>query len=120
MSRSSDGTELVAIVNPDGSTIGVGGVISTNTTIGTTGTATQVASSATSVTLLAANSSRKEAIIFNDSTSVLYVKFGITASSTSYTVQVQPGDSWIEDRYAGRIDGIWTSANGNAYVTEVA
>lgn len=85
-----------------------------------TSTVTQVASSATSITLLAANSNRAEVIIYNDSTQILYVKFGITAANTSYTVQLASGDSLIEDNYSGRIDGIWVSANGNAYVTEVA
>lgn len=81
---------------------------------------TQVASSASSVTLLAANTSRKEVVVYNDSTQVLYVKYGTTASTSSYTVQLNPGDTLVEDRYNGRIDGIWASANGNAYVTEVA
>lgn len=87
---------------------------------GTAATVAQVASSATSVTLLAANTSRREAIIFNDSTQVLYIKYGTTASATSYTAQLGTGDTLIEDKYTGRIDGIWAAANGNAYVTEVA
>ena len=81
---------------------------------------TQVSSSATNVTLIAANTSRLGLAIFNDSTQILYAKFGATASTTSYTVQVAAG-GYYEDPfgYSGRIDGIWASANGNAYVTEL-
>lgn len=81
---------------------------------------TQVASSATNVTLLASNPARREVIVYNASTAVLYIKFGATASSTSYTVQLAAGDTFVDDHYSGRLDGIWASANGFAYVTEVA
>lgn len=85
-----------------------------------TSAVTQVASSATSVTLLSANSSRLQATIYNDSTQVLYVKFGTTASTVSYTVQLTSQAYYeVPARYTGRIDGIWASANGNAYVTEL-
>lgn len=95
--------------------------ITTNTgSSGSTSTVTQVTSSATNVTLQAANTSRKELIIYNDSTSILYIKFGATASSTSYTLPIPSQEGIIEDRYTGRVDGIWVSANGNAYVTEVS
>jgi hypothetical protein len=91
---------------------------------GPSGTATlaNVASSASSVTLLAANLSRLGATIFNDSTAILYVKFGTTASSSSYTVQIAGGGYYEmpDPVYTGRIDGIWASANGNARVTELA
>ena len=84
-----------------------------------TSTLSNVASSATSVTLLAANSGRRGATIYNDSTQVLYVKFGTTASNTSYTVQMAANAYYeIPFQHTGRIDGIWASANGNARVTE--
>jgi hypothetical protein len=53
-----------------------------------TATLSNVASSATSVTVLATNTSRLGCSIQNDSTEVLYLKFGTTASSTSYTVKM--------------------------------
>lgn len=85
-----------------------------------TSSVTQVASSATSVTLKASNSARLGLMIFNDSTQVLYVKLGGTASSTSYTVKVLAGGYYEAPfGYTGVVDGIWASANGNAYVTEV-
>jgi hypothetical protein len=85
-----------------------------------TATLSNVASSATSVTLLSSNAARLGATVHNDSTQILYVKFGITASATSYTVKMV-ADAYYEVpfRYTGRIDGIWASANGNARVTEL-
>ena len=87
-----------------------------------TATLTNVASSATPVSLLASNTSRLGAIIFNDSTQVLYVKFGATASATSFTYKLNAGDTLELMQfpiYTGAIDGIWASANGNARITEL-
>jgi hypothetical protein len=74
---------------------------------------------ATNQVLLAANAQRCEAIIVNDSSAVLYVKFGVTASSTDYTVKLLQDDV-LQTEYRGEIDGIWASdAGGMAHVTEV-
>lgn len=84
------------------------------------GNSTSVASSATSVTLLAANAARKGATVYNESTSVLYVKFGTAASATSYTVQVVAAGYYeVPFGYTGIISGIWATANGSARVTEL-
>jgi hypothetical protein len=82
-------------------------------------TLANVASSATSVNLFAATALVKGRIIFNDSTAVLYVKYGATASATSYTVQIAAGGyfGFPEPAYSGNVDGIWASANGNARLT---
>jgi hypothetical protein len=85
-----------------------------------TATVTSVASSATNVTLLASNSSRKMATFYNDSTKDLFLKFGATASTTSFTVLINP-DGFYElplPMYTGIIDGIWSSASGSARITE--
>jgi hypothetical protein len=87
-----------------------------------TGTKSNVASSASSVTILASNTSRKGAMIYNDSTQILYLDLsGGTASSTSYSVQI-PAQGFFELPptmiYNGAITGIWAAANGNARVTE--
>lgn len=89
-----------------------------------TATLANVASSITSVTLLAANADRLGTVIENESTAVLYVKFGSTASATSYTYLVAANtrldlrSASIE--YTGIITGIWAAANGNARVTELS
>lgn len=84
-------------------------------------TSVQVASSVANVTLKASNASRKMLIIVNDSTSILYVKLGATATSTSYSYKLAAGDilELPHPIYTGIVDGIWVSANGNAYVTEI-
>ncbi len=85
-----------------------------------TATLTNVASSASSVTLFAANGSARGRAIFNDSTAVLYVKFGATASTSSYTVQLASNGYYEFPQliFGGRVDGIWAAANGNARLTE--
>lgn len=84
-------------------------------------TVTQVSSSASNTTLAASNGSRKGLTVYNDSTQVLYLKFGATASASSYTVQIAASGYWEmptgEGIYTGIVDGIWASANGNALVT---
>lgn len=86
----------------------------------TTATLSNVAASATSVTVLAANTSRMGVIIVNDSTAILYLKFGTTASTTSFTYKLNPGDTWemAAPVHTGVLDGIWSSATGSARVTE--
>lgn len=85
-------------------------------------TCANVSSSATSVTVLASNTSRGGVCITNESTATLYLKFGATASLTSYTVPIGPGKYWEMPAwpkiYTGVLDGIWSAANGTARVTE--
>lgn len=82
-------------------------------------TTANVASSGTSVTLFAAAWGNNARTIYNESTAVLYVKFGTTASTSSYTVQIAAGGyyEFPQPMYTGRVDGIWASANGFARVT---
>ena len=98
----------------------VGGTVTTKETRAATSGVTSVAASATSVTVLASNANRLAATVFNDSTALLYLKLGATASSTSHTVQIQPNGYYeVPGLYTGIIDGIWASATGNARVTEL-
>lgn len=85
-----------------------------------TATLANVAGSASSVTLLASNTDRRGATIQNDSTAILYVKFGSAASTTSYTIKMA-ADSYYEIPfgYTGIITGIWSSATGSARITEM-
>lgn len=87
-----------------------------------TSTLSNVAASATSVTLLALNASRESAIFYNDSTSACYVKFGSTASATSFTYKLRAAETLIVDGipvYTGIVTGIWDSATGSMRVTEL-
>lgn len=125
--KQSDGSQKTQLVDGSGnviaSTSNALNVACANCQIGAAATATltNVASSATNVTCLASNASRLGVNLYNDSTQVVYLKFGTTASATSYTLQMSAGAYWSMSGliYTGRIDCIWASANGNARVTEL-
>ena len=90
--------------------------------IAATATLANVAGSASSVTLLAANTGRLGAVIVNDSAATLYIKFGSTASATSFTYLLTAAGTLelpTNAVYTGIITGIWTSATGSARVTEL-
>ena len=86
-----------------------------------TATLSNVSSSASNGTLLASNADRIGVLVFNDSTAVLYLKYGTTASASSYSVKMEAGSYWEMPQpiYTGQLDGIWASANGAARVTEL-
>lgn len=97
-------------------------VSTSGASVSTTATVTSVSSSASSVQLLASTSTREMASFYNNSTAVLYLKMGTTASATDFTVEI-PSETLYElpfPCYTGRIDGIWASANGACLVTEQA
>ena len=86
-----------------------------------TATLSNVNSSATNVTLLSSNADREGAMMHNDSTAIAYVKFGTTATDSSYTVEMAAGAYYElpQPVYTGRIDAIWASANGAMRITEL-
>ena len=85
-----------------------------------TATVTSVNDTASSTQLLAATTARVGFRVFNDSASILYVKFGTTASTTDYTVRIDPYGYLEENYYTGRVDGIWSAdASGAARITEL-
>lgn len=64
--------------------------------------------------------SRSHGQVFNDSTSVLYVRWGAGASSTSFTTKVAPQALYELPRilpYVGLVTGAWVTAVGAARVT---
>lgn len=84
-------------------------------------TLANIAASATNVTLFAANSARRGALLYNDSGATLFVKFGATASATDFTLRVEANGYFElpQPCYTGIIDGLWQSATGTARVTEL-
>jgi hypothetical protein len=86
-----------------------------------TPTTTSVASSASSVTILASNANRRGMTVANDSTSVLRLSFSTPATAANSFVVMQPNTFLVLDPLlvsTGTIYGIWASANGTAQVTE--
>jgi hypothetical protein len=97
------------------------GAMVTSSLLGLTSTLSNVAASATSVSLLSSNTARRSVTIVNDSASICRVKEGTTASATSFTWLLQPYDTLILDgQYSGAIDAIWDTATGSARITERA
>jgi hypothetical protein len=84
-------------------------------------TTTSIASSATSVTILASNTDRKGLSVSNISTSKLYLGFTSPATTTNCFIEVPPGAFLLLDQQlivTSAIYGIWAAANGTAQVTE--
>jgi hypothetical protein len=112
----SDGTNARTLKTSSDGTLAV----STTPTKSSTGTSSNVSSSATNVTLLSSNANRLGATVYNDSTKTLYLKLGSTASLTSFTVKLTAQAYYeVPANYTGQIDGIWDSVNGNARLTEL-
>ena len=99
--------------------LGVDNDVTTTRTGATTAALANVAGSASSVTLQASNTARLKVIIVNDSTAILYVKYGSTASATSFTYKLEAGETLDEGLYTGIVTGIWVSATGSARMTEL-
>lgn len=86
-----------------------------------TPTTTSVASSATSVTILAANANRRGFSISNVSTAKLYLSFSTPATTLNSWIEVPAGAFLLLDQQlivTNAIYGIWSEANGTAQVTE--
>lgn len=137
VSAITGNTTILGTVNVTGSTVVVGtasitgntSVINTVTVTGTTvnifervstSNLTNVSASTASTQLLASTAGRKQAIFYNDSTATLYLKFGTTASTSSFTVKLFPDDYYELSLpiYTGVIHGVWSATNGAVRVTE--
>ena len=85
-------------------------------------TVSRVATSTTTAALFAASGATLGGrTVYNESSAVLYVKLGATASSTDYTVQVAAGGYYelpnAPRAYGGVVHGILASGTGNAQCT---
>ena len=82
---------------------------------------TSVASSATSVTVLAANSARRGVSVANLSTAKLYLSFSTPATTANCFIEIPAGGFLLLDQQlivTNALYGLWASANGTAQVTE--
>lgn len=83
---------------------------------------TTVPANVASVTLLASNSARRGAFIYNEGTAILKLAFAAVASATAFTITLT-GNALYEFQfpmYTGIVTGIWDAATGNARITEVS
>lgn len=87
-----------------------------------TATLNNVASSATSVTIFAANTSNgggDRRYVYNDSTANLFLAYTAAAASiTNFTLKLATNTGAIIEDYSGPVTGIWDAANGFARTTE--
>jgi sensor c-di-GMP phosphodiesterase-like protein len=83
-------------------------------------TTASVNSSATATTLLAANTNRRGATIYNNSTQILYINLAATVNATTnFLVALNPKAYFeLPFTYTGVISGIWAAANGTANIAE--
>lgn len=109
---------------------GIGHVVGTSTAVtgnavitaergGTTGTLTNVTEATSSTTLASSSTSRRGFIVFNDTSNPLKLKFGSTASATSFTIVVAAATHWQMPLalYTGTITGISVGTGGVWRVT---
>jgi len=96
--------------------------ITTSTVRPSTSIITSVAVSTSNVVLLANNSLRLGATLFNDSSSLVYVKLGSVATTSSYTIKLFPQSYFeIPFGYTNVVSGFWTTAvSGNMFVDELS
>lgn len=80
-----------------------------------------VAGVALDTVILASNTNRTGAMVFNDSNAILYLLLAVgTASPTLHSVQlIAQAYFEVPFNYTGVIKGIWASATGSARVTEM-
>jgi hypothetical protein len=79
-----------------------------------------VEASATNITLLSPNSIRLGATVYNDSSSLLYLKLGINATATDFTIKLFPQSYYeVPFGFIGEVDGFWVSAIGFARIGEL-
>lgn len=123
----SDRAKVNPIVGQAGVQGGIGDVTATTQRVvearADTGTLTTVADNSASVTILASNANRVKALITNDSSARLYLRFEAAAASTAnYGVSLAQFETWEELNYTGEIRGIWATdpGDGAARVTEFA
>ena len=90
--------------------------------VATAATLSTVASLATSQTVLAANTSRRGVLMVNTDANALRIKYGATASASSFSVIISSGAYWEMPKpiYVGIIDGLWDAdGSGSVFVTEL-
>lgn len=108
------------VVGPGTAAVPNGGVLTTQKPRSATATLSNVTGSTSSVTVLAANTARLGASVYNDSNKKMYLKCGTTASTTSFTVVLVPNAYYeMPFEYTGVLTAVWASGvSGSARVTE--
>jgi len=87
----------------------------------TTPTTTSPAVTNSNTSILASNSNRLGATIYNEGAAICYMILGSTATTTSYTLQIQVGGYYeVPFGYTGAIFGITSAGTATLRVTEIS
>lgn len=111
----SSGASALAVVNPDGSSIGNYSYSSSTSVV------TSVSVTSGGATLKAANSSRKFLLLYNNSATDCYVKLGSAASTTDFSYKLAAGGLWAitpDTLWLEIITGVTASGTATILVTE--
>jgi hypothetical protein len=123
--KDASGNSVPIRVDSSGNIQGGAGGGAGPTADGTPGTATVTSvnsvTTANGVDLLAANTARYWASIWNDDANGLYVLLGAgNVSATNYSFFVPGNSGIIVDGFTGRIGGLWAAdGSGAARITEI-
>lgn len=113
LGQKTSANSLAVVISSDQSPIAVTNSLSSTAAI------TSVSNAITSTVLLAANTLRRGFIIYNDSLAIVFVAFAATASTTAFSVKLQPGSEYEPGiDYTGIISSIASAAVGAMRVTE--
>lgn len=85
-------------------------------------TLSTVASGTSSQTALEANEDRNGVFFQNTDANACYLKYGTTATTTSFTKKITSGEFWVMPApiYLGQIDVIWDGdGSGSLFITEL-
>lgn len=98
----------------------VSGTVTTSPVVSSTSTITQVSSTGSNQTILAANANRKRVVLYFNS-GIWNVKLGAVASGSSRTLQVNSSGYYLEvPIWTGQIDAQCTTSGKLVDVTELA
>ncbi len=93
--------------------------VATTPVMASTATITRVATSGSSVLLLAANANRKGFIVMTETGTANYVALAATASLTAYTYFLGSASVLEKSGYTGPVALIRSSGSGNVQITEL-
>ncbi len=124
--NQTNGSQKTQIVDAGGEQATVtGGKLDVNAsfsaTTSTTGTPSTASVTNSNTTVLALNTARLGATLYNESGAIAFIKLGSTASTTSYTLQMAIGSYYeVPYAYTGVIAGITSSGTAVVRVTELS
>jgi hypothetical protein len=87
----------------------------------TTATVQIITLTATSQVVAPFDVNRRQLILFNDSGAAIFIKFGVGATTSNFTVRLAPNSSYEIplNGYCGDVSGVRTSGTGPLLVTTV-